>query len=149
MFLCCASKKNFEENTNQIESTPKIVFLNYSIEKKSDGSRSVQYVDKIVTEGKLKSYYNNASESLNSGDLECFQLDKNSNTLHRSIIKNPLAKTIEYPNDSLSFETKSIDLNRAKFTIRIQLETNTKYIRIFEIDEKKINLKPLITTKLN
>ena len=149
VLLSCASKKNVEINMDQIETTPKIVFLNYVIEKKLDGTKSIEYLDKIVTKGKLKSFYKNTTEVVHSGDLRCLQLDKNTNILFHTIIKNPLVKTIEYPNDSLSFQTKSIDLNRANFTIRMQLETNTKYIRIFEIDEKKSNLRPLITTKLN
>lgn len=149
LLLSCASKQSVTVNANKIEVIPKIIFLNYSIKKTSNGNRHVHFINKIVAEGKLKNHNKNREEELVAGDLKCHQLDKNSKVLQNTVIKNPLVQTIEYLDDSKSFQTKTIAVDSTNFSIRLQLEANTKYISISEIDTKQTNSKPLITTKLN
>lgn len=149
MLLGCASKQSLTTNTDKIEITPKIIFLNYTINKTSDGNRTIRFINKIVTEGKLKNHNNKSVETGVSGDLQLFQLDKKSNILQSTIIKNPFTKTFEYVDESKSFQMKKIDLDSSRFSVRLQLRPNTKYISIHGIGDSKNKTKRLIKTKLN
>lgn len=149
MLLGCASKQSLITNTNKIDTPPKIIFLNYAIKKTSNGNRTIRFVNKKVAEGKLKNHNNESIENSTSGDLQLLQLDKKSNILQSMIVKNPLAKTIEYVDESKSFQTKSFDLDSVQFSLRLQLKPNTKYISIHDISDSKKATKPLIKTKLN
>ncbi|NMH87753.1 hypothetical protein [Flavivirga algicola] len=149
LLLGCVSKRSISTNANNIETSPKIIFLNYAIKKTSDGNRSIRFINKKVTEGKLKNHYSRSLESAASGDLQLFQLDKKSNILQSIIIKNPLAKTIEYVNESKSLQSHSIDLDSTRFSCRLQLNPNTKYVSIHGLNTTKNQSIPLNKTKLN
>ena len=149
MLLGCASKQSLSTNTDKIEITPKIIFLNYTIKKTSNGYRAIGFINKIVTEGKLKGHNKNSKEEPVTGDLMCYQLDKKSNILQSIIIKNPFIKTFEYVDESKSFQMKKIDLDSSRFSLRLQLRPNTKYISIRSIDDSKNKTKLLIKTKFN
>jgi hypothetical protein len=145
-FISCGSHKNSEPTQSSIESNPKIIFLNYSIKKTANGNRSIRFLNKIVTEGKLKNVpYDEVGVS---SDLLFFQLDKKSNILQRSIIKNPLVKNIEYLNDSRGFQRKQINLDSTQFSIRLQLKPNTKYISISDFSTFENQEKTLIKTEI-
>ncbi|OEJ99310.1 hypothetical protein A8C32_09085 [Flavivirga aquatica] len=145
-FSSCGINKNITADQPSIEKKPKILFLNYGIKKTSNNLRSVKFISKIITEGKLKN--NKSIKQVTSGDLECLQLDKKSKILDRIIIKNPLTKNIEYINDVKLFQTKQIDLDSTIFSIRLQLEPDTKYISIRNFDHSKKQIKALIKTPL-
>ena len=149
MLLGCASKQSLSTNMNEIETTSQIIFLNYAIKKTSNGNRTIRFINKKVTEGKLKNHNNKSIENSVPGDLQLFQLDKKSNILQTTIVKNPLTKTIEYVDESKSFQTKSFDLDSVQFSLRLQLKSNTKYISIHDISDSKKETTPLIKTKLN
>ena len=149
MLLGCASKQSLSTNADKIEITPKLIFLNYTIKKTSDGNRTIRFINKIVTEGKLKNHNNKSVETGVSGDLQLFQLDKKSNILQSIIIKNPFTKTFEYADESKSFQMKKIDLDSSRFSLRLQLRPNTKHISIHGISDSKNKTKLLIKTKLN
>src|SRR5690606_33974229 len=148
--ISCASKKNKVINETVIETLPpKIVFLNYTISKGNNGKKHIQFINKIITDGKLK---NNSDTYLKTGavgDLKCSQLNKDSVAIKTVIIKNPLSKTIEYLNDSLIFESRKMELNRAPLSLRLSLYDQTKYISIAEISDSLHDSRPLITTKLD
>lgn len=150
LHFSCASKKNKVANETDIETLPpKIVFLNYTISKDSNGKKHIRFINKIITDGKLK---NNSDTYLKTGavgDLKCSQLNKDSLAIKTVIIKNPLSKTIEYLTDSLIFESKKMELNRAPLSLRLPLYDQTKYISIAEITDSLQNSRPLITTKLD
>ncbi len=145
----CASKKNLPEDNEGFESNPKLIFLNYTISESKNGKKSIQFINKIIADGKLKKSNNKYIKKGISGDLECNQLDKNSNIIQGVIVKNPLKKTIESLNDSLSFQTKQITLSNTPFTLKLKLNPNTKYIAINEITKPQETTKTLIKTKLN
>ena len=145
--MSCGSHKNMATQESSIESSPKIIFLNYNIKKTADDKRSIKFINKIVTDGKLKK--TDVLEDGIIGDLVCTQLDKNSNTLQRFIIKNPLVKNIEYIDESNSFQNKKIDLDSAQFSLRLQLRPNTKYIAISNFSTSENPKKPLIKTNIN
>tara|TARA_R110002049_G_scaffold206269_1_gene376776 strand:+ start:20042 stop:20539 length:498 start_codon:yes stop_codon:yes gene_type:complete len=146
LFVSCGSHKNIETTQASIEIPPKIIFLNYSIKKTADGHRSIRFLNKIVTDGKLKN--TKANTVGDYGDLICAQLDKKSKVLERSVIKNPLSKNIEYLNGSNAFQRKQISLDSIQFSIRIQLKPNTKYISIHDFATFENQEKPLIKTQI-
>jgi hypothetical protein len=143
----CGSSKTLATPKSTGESPPKIIFLNYSIKKTENGTRNIRFINKVVADGKLKN--NNSNETGISGDLICFQLDKKSNELQRIIVKNPLSKSMEFLDESKSFQRKQIDLDSTQFSIRLQLKPNTKYISIGDFSIFETQKKPLIKTEIN
>jgi hypothetical protein len=149
IFSSCASKQKTIANSTTIETSPKLIFLNYSIEKYSNGSKNIQFINKIIADGKLKKNSNKYIDEGVFGDLKCNQLDKNSNILQSVIIKNPLIKFIEYVDESKNFQTKKIKLEKTGFSLKLKLESNTKYITISDISQSEKPIKPLIKIKVN
>ena len=148
LFVSCASKQTMLLEQTKITSPPKLLFLNYNITKNSDGKKAIQFINKIITDGKLKTIANSNYEK-NYGDLECAELDENLNTIERIHIKDPLVKIFEYVNDFDTFETKMIEVDSSQFSVRLQLHENTKFIAINEITNSDKENKTLIITKLN
>jgi hypothetical protein len=148
LFFSCGANKNNTNTVSTVESNPKIIFLNYSIKKTSYTDKKISLTNKTITEGRLKNSLNYNKNTV-PGDLECLQLDKKSNVLQSDIIKNPLVKNIEYLDNSKAFKRKQIEVDSTKFTLRLQLNPNTAYISINEINGLKKENKPLIKTKLN
>ena len=146
-WLCmsCGSNKNFNHSKNEIQSTPKILFLNYSIENNSNGKKTIQFINKKITDGKLKANSFEPIENGVFGDLAFTEFDKKSKILNEILIKNPLIKTFEFLGDSKQFQNKTITSDKMQFSIRLQLKSNTKYITISNFAENA----PLIKTQIN
>lgn len=147
MVNSCASKQNSIQSSATEETNPKLLFINYKISQDSKGDKSVKFINKIITEGKLK--HNIHSDDGDYGDLICHQLDKNLNTLQSVTVKNPLNKTFEFANDLKQFERKNVKLKEVEFSLKLKLEPYTKYITINEIVKDKKETKPLIKTEIN
>ena len=144
LFTSCGSKKVVA--TNNDSYPPKLIFLNYSIEKLENGKKSVRFINKIIADGKLKN--NEYQENGAFGDLECHQLDKNLNLLQRIVLKNPLIKDIEYIDETKKFQTKKVDLSSTEFSLRLKLKPNAKYVTINEISQQNKEVKLLLKTKI-
>lgn len=144
----CTTTKRVAQNTTVEELNPKLIFLNYTISENNKGKKNIQLINKIITDGKLKISSNEYIKSGIAGDLVCKQLDENNNILQSITIKDPLKKTIESLNDSLSFQIKNVELKNTAFSLKLKLEANTKYISIHEINKSKTVTNPLIKTKL-
>lgn len=142
----CASKKNIIQNATIEETNPKLIFLNYKISEDSKGKKNIQFINKIITDGKIKS----KTPSINgvSGDLICHQLDKNLNVLQSITIKNPLVKNFEYVDDLKQFQRKKVELKEVEFSLKLKLEPNTKYFSINEITSLSSKPKLLVKTKI-
>lgn len=147
--MSCGTKKSSVQEGAIEEINPKLLFLNYTISKDKSDKKSIQFINKIIADGKAKSNSNKYFNTGKVGDLKCAQLDKDSTEINHVIIKNPLLKTIESLNDSLIFENKNIILNKAPISLRLQLNSKTKLIVISEIIDTLQNSSPLITTKLD
>jgi hypothetical protein len=145
LLIACASKQPVIINGPEIEEHPKLLFINYMISKTAEGEKNIKLINQIITDGNLKKL-NKTSDEKSFGDLECTTLDKDLNQIGTHLIKNPLKKIIEYINDLGNFEKKILDLDSAQFSIRLQLQTNVKYIKISELT--KTGLKEHITTEL-
>ena len=149
LITSCATKQTTAKNTKIAEAEPKLIFLNYSISKEKNNKTNIEFIDKKTTDGKLKTNSNKYIKSGTVGDLECFQLDKDSKEIASIVLKNPLSKHIEFVNDSLNFEHKKIELNKATFSLRLQLHSQTKFIAIKEIIDSLQNTSTLIITKID
>lgn len=147
LHVSCASKKNASVVSGILHDNPKLIFLNYSVEKleNDSNSKNIQFISKIVIDGKLKTKPNvNINEGL-IGDLVCKQLDQSSNTLQAVLIKNPLVKLVEYADENKELKMQKIELDKAVISLRLQLYANTKYISISNFNDKK----PLLTTEIS
>jgi hypothetical protein len=148
--ISCASKKTLTVNETINEALPpKLIFLNYTISKDAHGNKHIQFINKIITDGKLKNNTETYLKTGTVGDLKCSQLDKDSVEIKTVIIQNPLSKIIEYVNDSLIFESKKVEMHAAPLSLRLPLHDKTKYITISDIIDSLQNSRPLITTKLD
>ena len=144
----CVSKKNTVESSSLNETNSKLIFLNYTLSETSNGKKKIEFINKIITDGKLKNNSNKYIKTGSIGDLKCSQLDNKSKTLQSIFIKNPLNKTIEFVNDSLQLESKALKLKKASLSLRLQLNAKTKNIVIAEIIDTLQNTKTLYITKL-
>lgn len=145
IFSSCGNQKNLETTKNSIDSSPKIIFLNYSIEETTNGKRTIQFINKKIVDGKLKENPSESIENGTAGDLIFSELNKKSKVLNQILIKNPLVKNIEYLDESKRFQTKTVKSDKSHFNLRLQLKNDTKYITISNFVENK----PLIKTTIN
>jgi hypothetical protein len=145
LVMSCASKQQIIENDIEIEQYPKLLFLNYTINKGENGEKTIALINQKTTDGKLKNK-SEKKEKTSFGDLECITLDKDLNQIGLHAIKNPLKKIVEYINDFGNFEKKILDLDSAQFSIRLQLQSKVKYVRISELTKE--GTKKHITTEI-
>ncbi|MFL1011797.1 hypothetical protein [Flavisericum labens] len=145
--ISCGGQKRISNTETAIETAPKILFINYKVEKTADNTVSVKLINNKVVDGKLKA--KNTSEQGEVGDLICLQIDENNTILQTQIIKHPFIKVIEYVDETNSFQKKRLDLDSMQLSLRLQLKKNTKYIIIENFNIEKNNTKPLIKTKVN
>lgn len=146
LVFSCAPKKQIAGAEKTALLQPKIIFLNYSINKNNNDKKKVSLINKIVVDGSLKNKKIKRNQK-NIGDLECLLLDKDSKEIEKLTITNPLIKKFEYLNENKRFEKKIILLDTAEFSVRLQLPPKCKHIIITELTATK-SIK-LITTKIN
>ncbi|NJX14797.1 hypothetical protein [Tamlana crocina] len=140
--LSCAGRKYAANVSDGIEKSNSIIFLNYKVKKRADGKIEIEHLNHLVREGRLKKRFDGAGQE---GDLEVVQLDKDHRLLSRMLIKNPLRKTLEFADESKGLQTKTLNLDEATFSVRMQLHPETKQISIKPFSEDK----SLIQTKIN
>ncbi|MEP3837995.1 MAG: hypothetical protein ABJM36_10115 [Algibacter sp.] len=145
LFSGCKNSKSTFKNGTEINSTPQILFLNYTIEKDINGNRTIQFINKKVVEAKLKKQIILPIDQGIEGDLILSELNKRSKILKQQLIKNPLSRTIEFVDESKNFKTKVIKTDKAQFSIRLQLQNRTKYITISNFAK----ITPLIKTPIH
>ncbi len=132
--LSCAGKKQAVHYSVGLETSNSIIFLNYKMNKLTDGKREVEYLNHVMREGRLKKHFDEVGQE---GDLEVVQLDKKNRVLSRMIIKNPLKKTLEFVDESKEFQTKTLHLDEAPFSVRMQLHPETRVISVKPFSEDK------------
>ena len=144
IFCSCANSKVIEIPTEKPVDTAKIIFLNYSISKNPDDLLVIKFVDQIIADGMLK-VNSSAAFNLRNEDFKLIQMDQNQRSLDSVFIENPLTKTVEFLNEAGQFEKRTINLDSAKFSIRMQLNTKTKTIKIYRHNN---STQPLIEHSL-
>ena len=129
----CDTSKEIISQADQPIDTDKIIFLNYIISKDSDELIEVRFIDIIIVEGKLKApsstYFNSQK-----GALKIIQMDSKHQPIDSISMENPLSKTVEFVNESGQFEKKTINLDSAAFSVRMQLNSKTTFIEIYGHD---------------
>lgn len=111
-----ASEESFSEGA------PQILFLTYEITRnKADSSCTASLVNRIVTSGSLKNDPGTLMEA-GTGDLELQVLDRNQQIMTSYFIPNPLDRRVEFVNDAGGLEQKSISLESAQFSFRLQVQ---------------------------
>lgn len=146
IFCACGLQKKHTEALPVVEEPkPKIIFLTYTLSEAPSGERSMTFVSQKIVDGKLKRNSSNGIEKASEGDLICSQFDENSQLISRTLIKNPLKKTVESLIPTLGFESKALLLQQTKFSTRIALKRQTKIITISNFT----NTKTLISTKID
>ena len=129
---CTSLKKNTTIKTTEetnIPVTAKIIFLNYNVSKSINNTVEFSLINKIITEGSLKK--NRQKETTkNAGDLICIQQDVNLVAIDSFHIENPLIKNIEYADPSGKLSRKTIELDNATVSVRMDLKSETKFITL-------------------
>lgn len=115
------------ENT-AINTNPQIIFINYKA-KKVNKSLEIDVINKIITKGKLQSTNNHSKKDSNS--LICLQLNQKQQIIDRLFIANPLVQHFEYAtNISGELSEVQVSLDSIEFSVRMQLNANTKFIQL-------------------
>jgi hypothetical protein len=120
------------EDIEENRSTPQIIFMNFELSKQEDGGIKADLINTIITKGKIKETQHNEYKG-EVGDLLCKSLDRNSKVIQSLHYDNPMLKTIEYVNDEGQLGKKQISLDKAQFTLRMQLNPNTKSISLEQV----------------
>lgn len=144
----CASKKEISKTESNIEENTKLIFLNYILAENINGEKSIDFINKKITDGKIRNRNNKYLKNGTIGDLKCSQINDKSQILKSVFIKNPLLKTVEFVNDSLKFESKALKVKKSTLSLRLQLHANTTQIIIAEVIDSLQNLNQLHTTNL-
>lgn len=129
------------------KANPKIIFVNYKAMRNTDGMIEVSVINKIMKEGKLKGDI--SEENTPQTGFNIAQLDANKKTISITNIENPLSRVVEVAGDNGELSTKKIELDEAEFSIRLQLNSNTKYINVLMKDATSNKMVSLLTTKIN
>lgn len=130
-----------------VAGSPQLIFLNYDIYRKSDGSNELRFINKIIAAGQLKA---NLQDSHPHGPetLRFVQLDKNSQPISSMDVSNPLTAIVEYADDMGQLSKKKIELDSAQLSIRMQLDPNTTQIAIKQINAANSEGPVLIITNV-
>ena len=137
-----------EATAQEHPDIPQILFLNYSIYKtEATGDCQVRLNEKIQTSGSIKTS-GKPGEDPKPGDLVCLELDQDSRVLERTYIRNPLQGSMEYVTEEGQLAIKEMELDSARFNVRLQLQPGARYIAMEEYLGEGIKRRPLLLTKL-
>jgi len=145
LLTSCGLTKRTESNRSNIQYDDNaIVFVVLRISKDSvQGKNVIEFVSKTKTVGKIKNEYQSQVDSENFLTIDLYEQDKIIKTI---VIAHPLYKRVEYL-DGNALSSKSIELNKEEFFIRLQIKDNSNKIRISET-LKNAAAKELTTIKL-
>lgn len=149
LFTSCMGTKNttdLKKSKEQTAHIPQIIFLNYSLERDSLEVYHVELINTILAPGTLKPTIHHNSTG-KTGDFRCLIMDANKQTISFIIVPDPLTRRIEYQQDNGSLTSKQIQLDRAEFSVRMQLDSASRYIAIDRINPS--GMAQLIITEID
>ena len=129
---CSSLTKSGTINSSDREvaiDNPQIIFVICLASISEDSTMQIELVDRIITEGKFKET-NTYAGNIGAFDMICIQLDDNSLSLDTTYIPHPLIRSIEFVDAQGSLNKNHVQLDRAEFFIRMQLNPNTRSISI-------------------
>jgi hypothetical protein len=130
------------------QTKPQIVFINYSIKQgKSVGMPEIHLINKIVTEGKLKSNLT-GPDLLKPGDLRCITLNSSMEPLDSLVISDPLNVTVESVDENNLLYKKELALDSAQFSVRMQVNDRIFAVGIKTKESSGDRNKYLLITKI-
>ena len=131
LLISCVATKGIGVDDSIIlnKDTDKIVFLVLRISKDSlQGENLIEFVSLIKKDGKMKNEMQDKIDSENFLTLDLYEKNK----LMRSItIEHPLFKQVEYEDDDV-LTSKSVELDKTEFFVRLQVNGDLNRIRIWE-----------------
>jgi hypothetical protein len=108
------------------EETPRLLFLTYEITRNTaDSSWSAHLVNRVVASGSLKKDPGSLTRA-GKGDLELQVLDRNQQIMTSYYFPNPLDRRVEYVNDTGRLEQKTVSLDSAQFSFRLQVDPGAR-----------------------
>jgi hypothetical protein len=131
--LACQRTPNSEVASQTFNPKPGqsyVLFLNFRFYH-TDKYPKATYENHIIAEGKLKPQ--SAPPTIRAPYLILQLLNNNQETLKEIPLTNPLIKNVEYVEDSGSLARKTITLEQAELTIRLQLPNETNQIVLWYI----------------
>jgi hypothetical protein len=118
-------------NTNsEVSTTPRILFMNFSIVKNSMNEIHIALIDQTVVEGNMKGL-TEVFPRIENGDLRFSAFNKEKKKLNGLIIPNPLHQSVEYVDDDGMLTRRTVILDSTFFSVRIPLLPSTAYIEIY------------------
>lgn len=128
----CTSKHiiTFDNNNNnKIERTDYIVFLNFEMEHDSISNKNtVEFLDKSIVEGKFKRKQETA-RFIPFLTIRQYERDSLS---YETTMNHPLVNHVEYVNEKGELGYQIIRLNKAEFSMRLQIKQGETSLKIFE-----------------
>jgi len=150
ILLSCRSLRTHDNSQIRQDEPeePKILFLNLKIYIDNKfTNESVELINSIISEGKLKNEVNKKLELRENFILFSF-LNAKREVIQLTTIDNPLNKSIEYVNEDKMLQMKKLDLKEAVFSLRMQYSNEISFIRIEKI-LPGLQLKHIATISLN
>ncbi|MBC7425974.1 MAG: hypothetical protein H7321_05515 [Bacteroidia bacterium] len=129
----CHSKKKAKEVEIPIQQTTsdRICFVVLKISKDSfSGNNNITLINKIESEGTMK---NTGSFTNGAGYYLTAEVSGTEGISATYTIDHPLYKHFEYTDENNNFKVKDTIAGSAEFFIRMQLNSNSKLIKISEL----------------
>ena len=127
-----------QSNADQQKKAPeKLLFLSFTI-KKTKPQNEVKLLNKIVSEGKMKTGWENTASPTDANFLQ-FNFLSSGDTTITYYLEHPLYKHVEVADAEGKLHRKDIELDSAEFFIRTPLLENLKGVQVAE----KVTGKPL------
>ena len=143
IFDSCKPGQAATDNSPEKLSGPQILFISYKY-----NGEDLQLESKTVTAGKFKSRPQHHETKVN-GDLILVQLNKDKLVLDGMHIPNPRIRVVEYADESGMMQKKTVEVENAEFTARINLHSDTKFIMVKEYNDASTELLIMNITELD
>jgi hypothetical protein len=127
---------------------PKIIFLNLSVLYDSiQREYRLRVINKTIVEGKIKANTGFPGTPMR-GDFLYNILDNNAQAVTSNYFACPLNKTIEYVDEDPQLKKKDIRLDSTSFSLRIQLDSNSRFISLEQYTGAGLKNTPLLMIDL-
>ena len=127
LFQACKTSQSASDQPKPV--LPKIAFLNYHISMNNNKTAEVRLIQKSIVGGTIKE--KGILEGIVAdGDLKVSQLNSRLIPVAEVQVKNPLQYYAEFADDTGKLSGQEVNVSRADFLVRMQLQPDTKYIAI-------------------